>query len=719
MRTLTTPVGVILICGSWLACTSSTQNVTGPSTTKCQVTAVAEPAKFEAGGGRGTVAVSTNRECSWRATSSDNWLQLGAEAAGQGDGKVAFSVTTNADPSQRRGAIAISEQQVAISQDASACVFTVPSRDTVSADGERRTINVTANGSECAWTARTETDWLTIVQGSQGRGSGQVVYEAHPTKGPVRSGELTIAGQRVAVTQGGGCNMTIAPTSRTVGAEGGSGTISVTTNAACPWSAQSETAWISITSATSGTGPGTVAFRVGAWDGPSRIGTLRIGEQVFSITQGNGCHVNIDPESHSVASTGGSGTIAVTAAAGCEWTATSSASWITITGGGSRNGNGTIQFAVAPTTGPARSATLTIAGRAFAINQSSGCTFGITPESHSVASTGGSGTVAVTTAAECGWTATSSAPWITIASGSSGSGNGTVQFAVAPTTGPARNGTLTIAGRPVAISQSSGCTFGINPESHSVASTGGAGSVAVTTVPECGWTATSSAPWITIASGGTGSGNGTVQFAVAPTTGPARSATLTIAGRSFLVSQGSGCTFGISPTSQNLPYFGGTGSVAVATGPGCTWTASSSIPWVRFTSGQSGTGPGPAVFTADETPSSLPRSATVTIAGQQFAISQDGGPCTFVVSPPSAALGAGGGSGTFEVNTKEACNWTATSNDAWLRVTAGGSGSGDGTVSFSADANPGTARNGTIVVGGRTFTASQAGASAMTGSVPR
>jgi hypothetical protein len=139
-----------------------------------------------------------------------------------------------------------------------------------------------------------------------------------------------------------------------------------------------------------------------------------------------------------------------------------------------------------------------------------------------------------------------------------------------------------------------------------------------------------------------------------------------------VVSQGSGCTFSISPTSQHLPYFGGSGSVAVATSPGCTWAATSSIPWVRFTSGQSGTGPGPAVFTADETPSSLPRSATVSVAGLPFAITQDGGPCTFVLSPPSAALGAGGGSGTFEVNTKDGGPWTATSNDAGLRVTAGG-----------------------------------------------
>jgi hypothetical protein len=631
MRPLTTTVGVILTCGVLFACTSSTQNVTGPSTSRCQIGAAVEPARFGADGGDGTLSITTNRECSWSASSSDSWVQLGAQSSGQGDAKVTFRVTTNADPSQRRGAIAIGEQQVPINQDAAACVFTVPPRDTVSPEGERRTLSVTANGPGCSWTARSETEWLTIVQGSQGSGNGQVVYDVAPTRGPSRTGELTIAGQRVTVTQGIGCSLAIAPTSHTVGADGGSGAISLTTDPACPWSAQSESAWISITSATSGAGPATIAFRVGASDGPSRTGTLRIGQQVFTVRQNSGCRASINPESHSVAYTGGSGSVAVTTAAGCDWTATSSASWVTITGGGSRNGNGTLQFTVAPNTGPARSAALNIAGRTFAVSQSSGCSFGISPESSSVAPAGGAGTVAVTTTAECDWTATSGASWIAITAGGSGKGNGTVQFAVAATTGPARAGTLTIAGR------------------------------------------------------------------------------------AFAVSQGSGCTFAISPASQNVPYFGGPGSVAVNTTAGCTWTATSSIPWVRITAGQTGAGPGAVAFIVDETPSSLPRSGTVNIAGQTFTIGQEGGPCAFVLSPPAAAVGSVGGSGTFEVNTKDACAWSATANDAWLHVTAGATGSGDGLVSFSADVNPGAARMGTLLVGGRLFTVSQAAVGTITG----
>jgi hypothetical protein len=106
----------------------------------------------------------------------------------------------------------------------------------------------------------------------------------------------------------------------------------------------------------------------------------------------------------------------------------------------------------------------------------------------------------------------------------------------------------------------------------------------------------------------------------------------------------------------------------------------------------------------------------VSVAGQASVINQDGAPCLVVLSPPSVVVEPGGGSGAFEVNTPEGCTWTAASNDGWLRVTGGSSGSGDGTVSFSVDPNPGPARTGTIVAGGRLFTISQAGATALNGA---
>jgi hypothetical protein len=88
-----------------------------------------------------------------------------------------------------------------------------------------------------------------------------------------------------------------------------------------------------------------------------------------------------------------------------------------------------------------------------------------------------------------------------------------------------------------------GCTNTISPTSASVGAGGGSGTVTVTTSsPDCTWTSSSSAGWITItAGGGTRTGNGSISYSVAANTGPSsRTGTLTVAGRTFTVSQAGG-----------------------------------------------------------------------------------------------------------------------------------------------------------------------------------
>jgi hypothetical protein len=59
---------------------------------------------------------------------------------------------------------------------------------------------------------------------------------------------------------------------------------------------------------------------------------------------------------------------------------------------------------------------------------------------------------------------------------------------------------------------------------------------------------------------------------------------------------------------------------------------------------------------------------------------------------------------------KDFCNsgWTATSDDPWLKITSGDSGSGGGTVKYKVEKNPSTSlRTGSITVAGQTFTVEQ------------
>lgn len=82
------------------------------------------------------------------------------------------------------------------------------------------------------------------------------------------------------------------------------------------------------------------------------------------------------------------------------------------------------------------------------------CTFTLAPTSASVPAAVSNGNVSVTAPAGCAWTAVSNSGFITVTSGASGSGNGTVSYNVAanPTTS-SRSGSITIAGQTFTVTQ--------------------------------------------------------------------------------------------------------------------------------------------------------------------------------------------------------------------------------------------------------------------------
>ena len=137
----------------------------------------------------------------------------------------------------------------------------------------------------------------------------------------------------------------------------------------------------------------------------------------------------------------------------------------------------------------------------------------------------------------------SNAGWISIDSGASGTGSGTVQYSV--TVNPSkdsRSGTMTIAGQTVTVEQAgTPCAYALNATDQSFTAWGGSGSVVVTAVGGCAWSGVSNVNWVTISSGGSGTGNGTVNFNVSANSGVgSRSGTMTIAGTTFTVNQAAG-----------------------------------------------------------------------------------------------------------------------------------------------------------------------------------
>ncbi len=259
------------------------------------------------------------------------------------------------------------------------------------------------------------------------------------------------------------------------------------------------------------------------------------------------------------------------------------------------------------------------------------------------------------------------------------------------------------------------CVYSLSAPDVAIGGLGGSSSVDVIAPSGCPWTAVSNVPWVTITSGSSGSGNGTVNFTVDvnPNDTP-RSGTLSIAGITFTVNQAAnptGCSFMIAPMSAGIVAAGGTGTVTVtATLQSCGWTAVSNDAFITVTAppGGIGTGNGSVSYSVAANPASVPRTGTITIAGETFTINQDAAPCAFGLIPMSMTFQAAGGSSSVMVNAPIGCNWTAVSNDAFITLTGTTSGSGPGTVPYSVAPHGGlTVRTGTMTIAGLTFTVTQ------------
>ncbi len=207
------------------------------------------------------------------------------------------------------------------------------------------------------------------------------------------------------------------------------------------------------------------------------------------------------------------------------------------------------------------------------------------------------------------------------------------------------------------------CTYSLSSYYAYPTASGGSGSVYVTASDgTCNWNAGSNASWITNVSPTSGTGSGWVNYFVGVNdTGFVRTGTITIAGQTFTVTQAAPvtCTYSLSSYSASYTASGGSGSVYVTASDGtCNWNAGSNASWITNVSPTSGTGSGWVTYSVTAN-SGVARAGTMTVAGQTFTVTQDGGG-SFVPYAERAAL--------IDLYTSTSGNgWTNNTN--WLSTT--------------------------------------------------
>lgn len=349
-----------------------------------------------------------------------------------------------------------------------------------------------------------------------------------------------------------------------------------------------------------------------------------------------------------------------------------------------------------------------------------GCIYSLSHSGTNAPSSGGAGSFAVNTSIGCAWSASvvSDTPWLRITS-DAGTGAGQVNFLVdaSPDCLP-RSGTIRAAGLDFVITQETGtASYVLSLLSATHSPQGETATFNVTTGRGCSWTpvVTVGSTWLNVVSG-SGPGSGQVRYSVAANPDcRERFGTIAVQDQTFSVRQlASSGTYALFPSEgATHPPGPGGGTVTISAGAECPWTATESETWIELTSNAGGNGPGSVSYSVQANPDCRSRSGIITIANQNFTVTQSAGTGTYVLAPADGRNHpAGADGGVIQIATGVACQWSATKNASWIAFTSATSSDGPGSLSYSVEANPDCReRQGIITINGQNFPVTQAAGS--------
>ena len=574
------------------------------------------------------------------------------------------------------------------------------------------------------WTAAVSDPWITLNSTSGTVGSNPVAYMVSATtNAEQRVGYVYVSGHTHIVTQDG-IGATIDPASETLEHGGGVRSISVSAQNKVAWKAKSNDDWIGVRSdTTSGSGSGNVYYYVMPYDEvATRQGTLTVAGNTFSVFQ-YGRRIKLS--SYSVTNNYETHVIPITvnALATTTWSVTPNASWISVVAAG--NGWGGDMISIAISENPsyrARTGTVTIGTETLTVTQqgrpTAALSFSVSPVASTASVEGANGLVTVTATPDLPWTATSGANWLTIYSAyQSGAGNGNVVYTASPNpTVLQRTGTITVrpeaasgvAARTHTVTQPA-ATSALSSNGYEFEAAGESCSIDVSVASIVQWSISESLDWLTVngSTSRTGPGTVTLQASANDTVYP-RSGTVTIAGKTFAVSQKAR---GVEVEYENKVFAtdGGDGAFYVHPDGNVSWSAvASDSSWIIIFGDTSGTGYGTVQYIlAPYVGTGTARTGWITVGDKKVYITQRA--YDLNISPNGTWVAGNNGAGEFSVSANISDVWTAIVTEPWITIVSGyDSGTGSGTVRFIYTENTtGKTRSGKILVNGEVYTLQQ------------
>ncbi len=713
-----------------------------PGAGECVITLSTISASHSAGFESGQINVTTDPGCRWEVINTNAWIGVTASSS-EGNGFVRYTLPANNSSLARTGLVTIAGQTFTLVQLGGPCAYSIaPPYRTHSNGGATGTIAV-ASPAGCAWNVSNTNAWITITSSLSNSGNGQVTYSVSTNPSFFgRSGQIQIDAQTFTVTQSGVPN-SLAEALDTIGTP----LVWITAGNA-PWFAQSEVTHDGVDAARSGsvsvgagnlqttvTGPGTLTF----WwkiSSPETNSDLRffVGSSQTARIEGE-----LDWQQRTVMIPPG----------------TFSLLWIysrTTAFSSAQNGGWVDQVQFVPT---------------------AVCPVTLSSNSASPSSGSSTGLIEVAAGSACTWSVSNTNSWISIVSGSSGTGSDTVIYSVAANpSSSVRSGILQIANQFFLVTQAGGgCAYSISPTTRHHGSGMASNSVTVTAGPGCPWLVLNTNSWITFVSGNTGAGNASVFYAITANNSPnTRTGNIQIAGQAFAITQSGNDTPPSSNSIIALPEALDTldASLAWLSSGAVAWTGQDIVTHDGVDAAQSGSIPDAASSTLQTTisgPGSLSfwwkvsseadhddlrfyidgveqmrisgetgwqqRTASIASGAHvlKWTYSKDAAlsagqdrawldqvqfgntaSCTFSLSATSALHMASSTTGLVAVTTTAGCDWTTIETNSWVNLTAGLNGSDSAFVRYTLTVNTSTvARTAVLLIAGQPFTIRQLG----------
>lgn len=276
----------------------------GRINTVCRYDITPETAEFGKDTGTGTVTVIAPSGCAWTATTTASWITPSSAATGSGSGSVTYVVARNNEAAERRGAIAVADRMITITQagDSGSCQYAVAPVDVRPCMAGGSVTATVMTQAFCPWTATSNASWLNVSSPASSSGPGLITFTFLDNYDAPREGIVMVrwptptAGQNIHVTQAG-CRYAVSRSAFSFAAAGGSGTFDVLqesdpntcggpTQDRCVWTARSDASWVSVTTSMPRSGDNPVTFVVADNNGAAaRTGTVTVRDQVVTITQ--------------------------------------------------------------------------------------------------------------------------------------------------------------------------------------------------------------------------------------------------------------------------------------------------------------------------------------------------------------------------------------------------------------------------------------------------